>query len=106
MANWPQPCLRIALLYSRGISSVGAGLLFQSAPPPRRVLYIPGSNLRAMEKAKTLGADALIFDLEDAVAPDAKRDARIQVVNAVRAGGYGRREIVIRVNGLNTPWGY
>ena len=51
-------------------------------------------------------ADALIFDLEDAVAPDAKRDARTQVVNAVKAGGYGQREIVIRVNGLNTPWGY
>ena len=51
-------------------------------------------------------ADALIFDLEDAVAPDAKRDARAQVVNAVKAGGYGQREIVIRVNGLNTPWGY
>ncbi len=77
-----------------------------SARPRRSVLYIPGSNLRAMEKAKTLSADALIFDLEDAVAPDAKRDARAQVVNAVKAGGYGRREIVIRVNGLNTPWGY
>jgi len=63
-------------------------------------------NLRAMEKAKALAADVLIFDLEDAVAPDAKRDARIQVVNAVKAGGYGKREIVIRVNGLNTPWGY
>jgi citrate lyase subunit beta/citryl-CoA lyase len=70
------------------------------------VLYVPGANLRAMDKAKTLPADALIFDLEDAVAPDAKRDARIQVVNAVKAGGYGKREIVIRVNGLNTPWGY
>jgi len=87
-------------------SSAGARPLFQSARPRRSVLYIPGSNLRAMEKAKTLPADALIFDLEDAVAPDAKRDARIQVVNAVKAGGYGNREIVIRVNGLNTPWGY
>ena len=77
-----------------------------SARPRRSVLYIPGSNLRAMEKAKALAADALIFDLEDAVAPDAKRDARAQVVNAVKAGGYGRREIIIRVNGLNTPWGY
>ncbi len=67
---------------------------------------MPGANLRALEKAKGLPADVLIFDLEDAVAPDAKRDARIQVVNAVKAGGYGKREIVIRVNGLNTPWGY
>jgi len=80
--------------------------LFQTARPRRSVLYVPGANLRAMEKAKGLAADVLIFDLEDAVAPDAKRDARIQVVNAVKAGGYGKREIVIRVNGLNTPWGY
>jgi citrate lyase subunit beta/citryl-CoA lyase len=80
--------------------------VFQSAHPRRSVLYVPGANLRAMEKAKGLAADVLIFDLEDAVAPDAKRDARIQVVNAVKAGGYGKREIVIRVNGLNTPWGY
>jgi citrate lyase subunit beta / citryl-CoA lyase len=78
----------------------------QTARPRRSVLYVPGANLRAMDKAKTLAADALIFDLEDAVAPDAKRDARIQVVNAVKAGGYGSRELVIRVNGLNTPWGY
>jgi citrate lyase subunit beta/citryl-CoA lyase len=78
----------------------------QTARPRRSVLYVPGANLRAMDKAKMLAADALIFDLEDAVAPDAKRDARIQVVNAVKAGGYGKREIVIRVNGLNTPWGY
>jgi citrate lyase subunit beta/citryl-CoA lyase len=74
--------------------------------PRRSVLYVPGSNLRALEKAKTLAADALILDLEDAVAPDAKRDARIQVCNAVKAGGFGRREMIIRVNGLNTPWGY
>ncbi len=80
--------------------------MFQTARPRRSVLYVPGANLRSMEKAKTLGADAIIFDLEDAVAPDAKRDARIQAVNAVKAGGYGKRELVIRVNGLNTPWGY
>ncbi len=80
--------------------------MFQAAHPRRSVLYVPGANLRALEKAKGLPADVLIFDLEDAVAPDAKRDARIQVVNAVKAGGYGKREIVIRVNGLNTPWGY
>jgi citrate lyase subunit beta/citryl-CoA lyase len=80
--------------------------MFQSTRPRRSALYTPGSNLRALEKAKTLPADVLIMDLEDAVAPEAKRDARIQVVNAVKAGGFGAREIVIRVNGLNTPWGY
>jgi citrate lyase subunit beta/citryl-CoA lyase len=73
--------------------------------PRRSVLYMPGSNARALEKAKTLDADALILDLEDAVAPDAKELARSQVVAAVKAGGYGRREIAIRVNGLATPWG-
>jgi citrate lyase subunit beta/citryl-CoA lyase len=80
--------------------------MFQSTRPRRSALYTPGSNLRALDKAKTLPADVLIMDLEDAVAPEAKRDARIQVVNAVKAGGYGAREVVIRVNGLNTPWGY
>jgi citrate lyase subunit beta/citryl-CoA lyase len=80
--------------------------MFQSTRPRRSALYTPGSNLRALEKAKTLAADVLIMDLEDAVAPEAKRDARIQVVNAVKAGGFGAREVVIRVNGLNTPWGY
>ncbi len=73
--------------------------------PRRSVLYMPGANARALEKAKNLPADALILDLEDAVAPDAKEKARIQVTDAVKAGGYGPREIVIRVNGLDTPWG-
>ncbi len=73
--------------------------------PRRSVLYMPGSNARALEKAKTLSADALILDLEDAVAPDAKAVARTQVAAAVSAGGYGPREIVIRINGLDTPWG-
>src|SRR5262249_21958438 len=73
--------------------------------PRRSVLYMPGSNERALEKAKTIPADALIFDLEDAVAPDAKPLARDQVSAAVRNGGYGGREIVIRVNALETPWG-
>ncbi len=73
--------------------------------PRRSVLYMPGSNARALEKAKTLAADALILDLEDAVAPDAKETAREQVIAAVKAGGYGRREIIIRVNALGTPWG-
>jgi citrate lyase subunit beta/citryl-CoA lyase len=66
---------------------------------------MPGSNERALEKAKTIPADALIFDLEDAVAPDAKPLARDQVSVAVKNGGYGGREIVIRVNALETPWG-
>jgi citrate lyase subunit beta / citryl-CoA lyase len=73
--------------------------------PRRSALYMPGSNARALEKAKTLAADVVIFDLEDAVAPDAKETAREQVVAAVKGGGYGRRELVIRVNGLDTPWG-
>ena len=73
--------------------------------PRRSALYMPGSNDRALEKAKAIPADALIFDLEDAVAPDAKVQARDQVCGAVKAGGYGGREVVIRVNALETPWG-
>ena len=76
-----------------------------SLRPRRSVLYMPGSNARALEKAKTLAADALILDLEDAVAPDAKEMAREQVTAAVKAGGFGRREVIIRVNGAATPWG-
>jgi len=76
-----------------------------TARPRRSVLYMPGSNARAMEKAREIPADALILDLEDAVAPDAKEEARAQVVAAVKQGGYGKREIAIRVNGLDTPWG-
>src|ERR1700694_4576300 len=73
--------------------------------PRRSVLYMPGSNARAIEKARTLAADALILDLEDAVAPDAKQTARQQVCEAVRAGGFARREVFIRVNAADTPWG-
>ncbi|MEW5421534.1 CoA ester lyase [Amorphus sp. 3PC139-8] len=73
--------------------------------PRRSVLYMPGSNVRALEKARTLPADCLILDLEDAVAPDMKEMARTQVIDAVRAGGYGPREIVIRMNPLSAPWG-
>jgi citrate lyase subunit beta/citryl-CoA lyase len=72
--------------------------------PRRSVLYMPGSNARALEKAREIAADALILDLEDAVAPEAKETARAQVCAAVKAGGYGRRELVIRTNGLDTPW--
>ena len=73
--------------------------------PRRSCLYTPGANARALEKAKTLRADTLIFDLEDAVAPAAKHEARETVASAVKAGGYGKREIVIRINGLDTEWG-
>jgi citrate lyase subunit beta / citryl-CoA lyase len=73
--------------------------------PRRSVLYMPGSNARALEKAKSIAADALILDLEDAVAPEAKETARGQVCAAVRSGGYGHRELVIRINALDTPWG-
>ena len=76
-----------------------------TARPRRSVLYMPGSNARALEKGRSLPADALILDLEDAVAPDAKEQARGQIAEAVTAGGYGRRELAIRVNGLDTPWG-
>jgi citrate lyase subunit beta / citryl-CoA lyase len=72
--------------------------------PRRSVLYMPGSNARAIEKARSLPADAVILDLEDSVAPDAKADARKQVVDAVAAGGFGAREVIVRVNGLDTPW--
>jgi len=72
--------------------------------PRRSVLYMPGSNARAMEKAKTLPVDGVILDLEDAVAPDAKIDARKQVAAAVKAGGFGSREVFIRVNGIDTEW--
>ena len=76
-----------------------------SVRPRRSALYLPASNARAIEKARELPCDVVILDLEDAVAPDAKDAAREQAVQAVRAGGFGRREVVIRVNGLDTPWG-
>jgi citrate lyase subunit beta/citryl-CoA lyase len=76
-----------------------------SMRPRRSVLYMPGSNARALEKAKTLPADAVIFDLEDAVAPETKDHARKQVCDTVSAGGYGDREVVVRINALDTPWG-
>ena len=72
--------------------------------PRRSVLYMPGANTRALEKAKGLAADSLILDLEDAVSPDAKAEARSNVCNAVSEGGYGNRELTIRVNGLGTIW--
>lgn len=73
--------------------------------PRRSALYMPGSNPRAIAKARTLAADCVILDLEDSVAPDAKAAARDGVVAAVRDGGFGAREVVIRVNGTATEWG-
>ena len=74
--------------------------------PRRSVLYMPGANTRALDKGRTLPADALILDLEDSVAADAKAQARENVVEAVRTGGYGYRELVVRINPLASPWGY
>ena len=73
--------------------------------PRRSVLYMPAANERALEKAQAIPADALIFDLEDAVAPDAKSQARANAVAAAKSGAYGNREITIRCNGLDTQWG-
>ncbi len=72
----------------------------------RSVLFMPASNARALEKARSLPADGLIFDLEDAVAPDAKRAARDGVTQALARGNYGRRELLLRVNALTTEWGH
>jgi citrate lyase subunit beta/citryl-CoA lyase len=72
--------------------------------PRRSVLYMPGSNARAVEKAKSLAVDGVIIDLEDAVAPDAKEAARAHVGQAVRAGGFGHREVMIRLNAIDTEW--
>ncbi|MCB1885360.1 MAG: CoA ester lyase [Geminicoccaceae bacterium] len=78
-----------------------------SVRPRRSMLYMPGSNSKALEKGKTLPADSLILDLEDAVAPDAKRGAR-EALREVLEGrrAYGERELIVRVNGLDTPWGH
>jgi citrate lyase subunit beta/citryl-CoA lyase len=76
-----------------------------TAAPRRSCLYMPGANPKALEKAKTLPADVLIFDLEDSVAPEAKAEARETVRRTLALGGYSDKEIVIRVNALGTPWG-
>jgi citrate lyase subunit beta / citryl-CoA lyase len=72
--------------------------------PRRSVLYVPGSNARAMEKARTLPCDVVVFDLEDAVAPEAKDSARKQIADTIAARNFGARELFVRVNGLDTPW--
>ena len=73
--------------------------------PRRSVLYLPVTNARALEKAKTLACDAVVLDLEDSVAPELKAEAREAAMAAIAAGGFGRRELIVRVNGLDTPWG-
>lgn len=72
--------------------------------PRRSMLFMPGSNARAIAKARTLDCDGIIIDLEDAVAPDAKDAARRQAAEAVRAGGFAHREVIVRVNAIDTPW--
>lgn len=84
---------------------VSAGTATGPSRPRRSVLYMPASNARALDKARTIPADAIIFDLEDAVTPEAKELARAQAVAAVGSGAYGGRELTIRCNGLDTPWG-
>ncbi len=81
------------------------GLFWMRARPRRSCLYMPGANAKALEKAKSLAADVLLLDLEDSVAPDAKQAARAQVAAALAAGGYGRREVIVRINALSTAWG-
>lgn len=75
-----------------------------SVTPRRSLLFMPASNARALEKARELPADGLIFDLEDAVAPDAKAEAREMAAEAVASGAYGGRDLVVRINGLDTDW--
>src|SRR3981081_643751 len=72
--------------------------------PRRSLLFMPGSNARALEKARNLPADGIILDLEDSVAPEAKAIARDQIAQAIAAKGFGRREVLIRVNALDSPW--
>ena len=92
---------RLLSLQARPISSAAAA----AVTPRRSALYIPGSNLRALDKAKALPADTLILDLEDAVAPESKELARRQIAEAVRSGAYGRRELVVRINAGESAWG-
>src|SRR6185312_2615182 len=87
--------------------SSGGPTLQEAVPmtrPRRSLLFMPGSNARALEKAPNLPADGFILDLEDSVAPDAKARAREQIAQALAGKGFGRREILIRINGLDTPW--
>ena len=89
----------------RKLSGASRRALSTAIRPRRSALYLPGSNARALEKAKSLPCDVLLLDCEDAVAPENKELARDQIAGALRAGGYGRRELVVRTNSLDTPWG-
>ena len=89
----------------RKLSGASRRALSTAIRPRRSALYLPGSNARALEKAKSLPCDVLLLDCEDAVAPENKDLARDQIAGALRAGGYGRRELVVRTNSLDTPWG-
>ena len=86
--------------YVRALSSVAAA----QVRPRRSVLYMPGSNARAINKARTLPADTVVLDLEDAVAPEKKSEARGMVLEELRRGGFGQRELAVRANGLDTEW--
>src|SRR5882757_1572736 len=96
-AVWHRSCTPASL-------SAHQGDIAMTIRPRRSVLYMPGSNARAIEKARTLPADAVILDLEDSVAPDGKDAARVQVMEAIIAGGFGAREVIMRINGLDTEW--
>src|SRR2546429_2333927 len=103
--RWPPAtptCATLTKLQSSSRTRSKTDMSHVSPRPRRSVLYMPGANERALEKAKTIPADALILDLEDAVAPDAKKAARERVCAAVDS--YGTREVTIRVNGLDTEW--
>ncbi len=80
--------------------------MLKNTRPRRSALYMPGANTRALEKGRSLPADCLLLDLEDSVAADAKVEARENIQSALQAGGYGYRELVIRINPLSSPWGY
>lgn len=95
------PCRHEAVINN----AIAASPLMLNSRPFRSMLYMPGANPRALDKAKTLPADALILDLEDAVAPEAKIDARGHVAQALAQGGYGPRYVIARMNGLDTDWG-
>jgi citrate lyase subunit beta/citryl-CoA lyase len=87
------------------LKNPGDFIMPASSRPRRSVLYMPGSNARALEKGRSLAADGLILDFEDAVAPESKVEARKLVGDALAEGGYGMREILVRTNGLETEWG-
>jgi citrate lyase subunit beta/citryl-CoA lyase len=96
------PMIRVKT--GRGVLRNMAGAMPQTARPRRSVLYLPGANARAFSKARSIPADAVILDLEDSVPPEKKENARALVADALRQGGFGARETVVRINGFDTPW--